>query len=53
MALPIKETPVLNSEESKEFRKKVRKNLKKDHSKEFKRAKKVYGRLTKQGWDLS
>jgi hypothetical protein len=53
MALPIKETSILNTEESKEFHRKVRKNLKKDHSKEFKRAKKVFDRLSKQGWDLA
>jgi len=42
MSLPIKETPILRGKAAKKFLADVEENLKKDHSKEFARAKKVF-----------
>ena len=49
MATPIKETPVLHGEDAKKFLRKVSKNLKKDHSKEFERARAVYDPFSLRG----
>lgn len=49
MATPIKETPTLRGKDAKKFLRKVSRNLKKDHSKAFERAKAVYDPFAKSG----
>jgi hypothetical protein len=52
MAIPIKETPVLRGKAARKFLKDVAENLKKDHTKEYLRAKQAYDLCKAKGWSF-
>lgn len=52
MALPIAETPVLRGKDARQFLKAIAENAKKDHTKEYLRAKETYDRWTAKGWSF-